>query len=271
MNNNSYEIEAALVIYHIDSEKIIAKIAALSSIGRFRLLHEKAQLIHDIYFDTPGEGCKNQGIALRLRNIDGKQLITLKGDSKPTIWGGHSRLEIELSWSDKALQTILAEIKNRKINLANYDREGDFSNAVEVLRSSGLDIIQERTNQRKIRNIVRQDGDNRVLAEMAIDAVAYQFHNRTIRFHEVEIESKSTDGVDVVQEVIELLTDRYSSILKKWEHSKLVTGKAIEQLMPTGKMDLFIDDAENLKPGGYDLINSYLSSIHNLTLKKELP
>ncbi|UCE07207.1 MAG: hypothetical protein JSW07_04010, partial [bacterium] len=194
--------------------------------------------------------------------VGDKQLITLKGDSKPTDWGGHNRLEIERTWSETALVTILEELKKRKIQLSQFDKRWDFSNSIQFLEKIGLQIIQERTNQRRIRNIVQQNKSRTtVLAELAIDSVTYQFKHQKVRFHELEIESKSKDSALMFEEIIQTLLKMFESILKKWDHSKLATGKAVEKLLDEGNLEELLDEFNNLKPKGFDKIDIILNQV----------
>lgn len=255
------EIEAALIIYHEHPDHYIDEISVLASIGRFELVFEATQIIHDLYFDTSTEKLKKNGLALRIRKVGDHQYITMKGDSRPTVWGGHSRLEIEQAWSKAALITIMQELNDRKIQLPQLDDQWDFFDSQKVLNKIGLEIIQQRCNQRRIRNIVSsRNKTSPVLAEMAIDTVAFQIEGQIVHLHELEIESKSAEGVKAVEEIVGELLKKYELILRKWDHSKLATGKAIEKLFETGILDYFVDDFSNLTPAGYDKIDAYLKS-----------
>jgi len=260
MNSNNQEIEAALVIYSVNSTELINDIAKLEALSDFRLIPEKSVVIHDIYFDTPTRELKRHNLALRVRDIDSSCLITLKGNSKTTNWGGVERLEIEMPWSEQALAKICQELKNRKIYLLKNDQSMDNNNPPSVLINLGLQIIQDRENHRRIRNIVKGDQSRELLAELAIDSVTFQFGTVNIYFHEVEIESKSSGGTSAVEIVVDNLVAKYKPELRPWNHSKLVTGKAIEELYLAGALTGLLDEENNLIPDAFDKIDDYIKS-----------
>jgi len=55
--------------------------------------------------------------------------------------------------------------------------------------------------------------------------------------HEVEIEAKEQNGVEAIQSVMEILTATYGPLLRKWVHSKVAIGIAIEKLLEEGKLE----------------------------------
>ena len=258
MNSNNQEIEAALIIYSVEPNDFIKEITNLESLSDFWLIPEKSVVIHDIYFDTPTQELKSKNLALRVRDVNDSCLITLKGNARSTDWGGVERLEIEMPWSIEALTKISNELNARKINLLKNDQPVDTGNPINVLMNLGLQIIQDRRNHRRIRNIVKELGSREVVAELVIDSVTFQFGDQEILFHEVEIESKISDGTSVIESFVHNLIEKYEPMLRQWPHSKLVTGKTIEKLFYEGALAGYVDEENNLVPHAFDKIDEYI-------------
>ncbi len=258
MKSDSQETEAALIIRSENPEMVARRIASLTSIVDHRLLPQDSQIIHDVYFDTPDRALQSSKLALRVREIDATHWLTLKGPSQETNWGAAQRLEIEVPWSQEALTKVVKELIDRGIKMLRQHQRFDYAHPLEVMISLGLEVIQDRETHRQVRNVVPiGDETNPVLAELAIDSVAYHFGDQDICLQEVEIEAKRRDVSEALQTVIESLLGMYEAALQKWAHSKLATGKAIEKLLSEGALNGLIDTNNNLKPVAYDKIDNY--------------
>ncbi|UCG12247.1 MAG: CYTH domain-containing protein [Deltaproteobacteria bacterium] len=259
MRSNSREIEAALIIWSENPRADARQIAALTSIADYQLLPQDSQTIHDLYFDTPDRTLQTQKLALRVREIDATRWLTLKGHSQLTDWGGVERLEIEVLWSEDALTKIVKQLRDRGIKTLQLRQDLDYTHPLDVMSSLGLGLVQDRESHRRARDIVRADAEiGPVLAELAIDSVVYHFGDQGIHLHEVEIEAKAGGGSTVVKTVIESLVAIYGLALRRWDHSKLVTGMAIERLLSEGALEGLLDINNTLKPAAYDRIDDYL-------------
>lgn len=253
------EMEATLIICSQDPEGVAQKIVALTEIKNYRLLSQETKKIHDIYFDKPDSALKGEKLALRIREIGATQLITLKGPSELSDWGGVKRLEIEKLWCKNALASVREELKDNNIRLPKLRKDFDWANPREVMASLGLQVIQDRETQRQIRNIVVLDDDyTPILAELAIDSVVYNFRDKKILHYEVELESKMRDGANVVKAVSENLVKMFEPALRRWDYGKLATGKAIEKLLNEGALEGLVDGKNKLKLSAYDKIEEYL-------------
>jgi len=258
MRSDSREIEAALVIGSENPQVVASQIADLTAIGNYRLLPQAPQLIHDLYLDTPDRALQTQQLALRVREIGTTHWVTLKGPSQPTGWeGGAERLEIELLWSKDALARVLAELVDRG-KVPQQRQDLDYAHPLEAMASLGLQVIQDRENHRRVRNILKGGESDSVLAELAIDSVAYHFGGQEIRQHEVEIEAKEGSSSAVIKLLVESLVAMYGPVLRRWGHSKLATGRAIEKMLSEGLLEGLLDVNNNLKPLAYDRIDDYL-------------
>lgn len=227
------ESEAALIIRSERASQIADEIARLSQIGAYRLEPKEPQRIHDILFDTPARDLRQQKYALRIRRVNGRNLITFKGASQKNKWGGRIRTEIELPWSPAAFARILSELKMRGISLAF---SGDFARTspVQTLQRAGLEIVQDRSTHRRIRHVLAKDESSKtVLAEMAIDSVDYHFEKQSVRIYEIEIESKENGAR--LGAVVSALSEMYKPALRPAE-SKLAIGSAIARLVDSGSL-----------------------------------
>ena len=260
MRSNSREIEASLIIWSENPQVVASQIAGLTAIGNYRLLPQDPQIIHDLYLDTPDRALQSQELALRVREIGTTRWVTLKGRSQPTDWeGGVERLEIEALWSKDALTRVVKELVDRGIKTLQQRQDFDDAHPLDVIASLGLEPIQDRESHRQVRNIVSAgEESSSVLAELAIDSVVYHFGGQEICHHEVEIEAKEGGSSAVIKTVVESLVARYGLALRRWGHSKLATGKAIEKMLSEDVLEGLLDIHNNLKPVAYDKINDYL-------------
>ncbi len=129
---------------------------------------------------------------------------------------------------------------------------------MEAVRSLGFRIIQDRETQRTVRNVIRGKKRDSVLAELAIDSVVYHFGGQDVRHHELEIEAKGTDGFAITKALLGILDARYAPALRRWNHSKLATGQALEKMLDEGVLKGLLDRNNNLKPAVYDSIDDYI-------------
>ncbi|MFQ5637272.1 MAG: CYTH domain-containing protein [bacterium] len=239
---------------------VIAEIADVSQIADYRLKPAPEQNLYDLYFDTPSEALKAKKMSLRLREIDEATLLTLKGPSRRTDWGGVNRREIELVWGSENLMRILAELRACDIHLsARGKKHQPTQPPLECLLDRGLQVIQDRTTRRQIRNIVAGEGNGEpILAELALDSVVYRFNDAQVKHYEVEIESKNPGGVTAVKDVLEALQSTYKNVLRLWDYSKLATGEAIKKLLAKFPEERLLDQGGNIRPEGYDRIETML-------------
>ncbi len=222
------EHEVTLVICSDNPDAVMDSIELIGSIGEYRLVPSGTSLIRDLYFDTRDRVLKAAQWALRLRETQGKHLLTLKGPSRHIGNGIHERFELELSWSREAFEEILTEIVRN--GLASPDFSHIASNPVRAMEAAGFEIVQTRETSRRILN-VRKGADSEVLAEFALDKVLYQFERGVILHHEMELESKSESGILVIGSIMSHLDGIFHREIRVWPHSKLATGWAYERLL----------------------------------------
>ena len=232
-NQGAHEREVTLVICSERPEDLEDEIAGLSAIRGYSLSPESSEKILDTYLDTARRALTARHWALRIRKALSGHWITLKGPSRPTEWGGLERVEIEALWSRDALNQVLREVDNLKASSEARAETFDLSDPVETMKSLGFEIIQKRSLQRRGKAVTEQRGGPEN-AELAIDEVTYQFPSAYIIHSEVEIEAKSGSSPLAVQELADELIQLYGPELQRWRHSKLATGRAVEELLSSG-------------------------------------
>lgn len=245
------EIEATLLVQSEAPEDLTAEISQLEKIGSWRVQKQPSLAIHDRYFDTADARLQQQRLSLRFRQINHESKLTLKGGGEETDWGALRRTEIESPWSLEALRNVLREIEG----FESADITGlPESDPVAALQKLGLKIIQERKTDRTVRNIL--GSHDTLLAELALDRVTYQFGQRQILHHEIEVEARG-GNVDAVRKIVESLKSLDDMKLRPWAYSKLATGKAIEELISSQAFDL---TGPGLSPELYDKVEEYLKT-----------
>ena len=226
------EVEAAFLVISDRPRDFVDRMEKLPSLGKYELQSSKNEKIRDLYFDTPEHALQALRIALRIREVDGKRFLTLKGPSSSIASGGVERLE------------------------------PSFGDPTAVMsRHQNLSLVQERETERTIRNVAHKIGDDHlVVAEMAIDAVKYLFADidSPIRIYQIEIEEKAWGSHSIMGELADEFEDKFKSEIRRWNYGKLATGKAIKKLLGECDRKKIVDADDNLRPAVYDWIENYI-------------
>ena len=252
---DAIECEMTLVINSEAPHRIVNQISLLNSIGRYRLVPQDSEMIHDLYFDTPNRQLANQLFALRVRAVGTGFFLTLKDRAQPSDWGGLERFEIELPWSHEALVRCVEELMDRGIEIPYQSSDFDFVCPQNVMQNLDLVGVQNRKIDRKVRHIISDEGNGIVLAELAIDSVTYRFGDLEVHHHEMEIEAKVKHRSLELRTLIDALITIYKPALREWSHSKLAVGKAVERFISGGGLKSLLDLNNNLLPIAYDKIS----------------
>ena len=254
------EVETTLLIDSSRPDDVMKNLAALDTIGPYKIVSKGSCIIHDRYFDTRERAFMKRGFALRLRQTGSSCLLCLKGCERINEWGGIERLEIEATWSDKTLESIICALDETSINIEYNAFDND--NPVQTLGSHGLRIIQDRQTDRVTRNIRGPKGTSqRLCAEMALDTVCYRFAGRCFKHFEVEIEAKTRKGEHHIETITTLLKAGYPRDLKRWDHNKLITGYALEALLDRGEILSGLHDQESIDHTGYAKIDAFINQL----------
>jgi len=252
------ESEITFIVCAEHPRQVLERIARLTALGGLRIERAGSLHIHDCYFDTAGRLLRRDRWALRIREIGSERLIALKGPETKTHWGGVKRTEFEAPWSQEALRVIVAELAGDQIALPGDLNGLDAILPADMLARLRLEKIQDRQTFRQVREIMPESVERGIsLAEVDLDAVIYSFHDRKIRHYEIEIEARAEENQDLLTIVVEELTAAHGSLLRKWDHSKLATGLAVEELLAAGCLVIREKDGE-LMPEDYEEIDAFL-------------
>jgi hypothetical protein len=164
---------------------------------------------------------------------------------------------MEVPWSQETVEKVVSELRIPP-QPPIHAGQTNLSDPIELLRSKGLVPIQHRETQRQVRDVTSSPEGSFVLAELDIDSVLYDFDDQKIRLFEVEVESKSEKGQNVVKSVTKSLKGEYGPILRSWRHGKLATGTGIARLLKSGELKPLIDAENRLLPAAYDRLNRIL-------------
>jgi hypothetical protein len=259
MSERPREVEGVLLVRADDQEAAGRRVAELKAVDRFDLRPRPAQRIRDIYLDT-GDGALGAArVAFRVRELDGRPLLTLKAD--PVRSGlAAERLELEAPWSATALQTILEELWRRDIQLPPPPEGTGVGEPLADLAALGLRPTQRRDTTRTPRDVLeRGDRDAGPVAELTVDDVGYQLPAGTARLLEVEVEAKGPGGLETVQALLGALAGRFPEDLRPWPYGKLATGRAVERLLAAGRLEGLLDPSGRIRPAAHDLLAEFLA------------
>lgn len=256
MSEHSREVEGVLLVRADDQEAAGDRVAALEAVDRFQLRPRPARRIRDVYVDTDDGALAGSRVAFRLREQDGRPLLTLKADAVRSGMASE-RLELEAPWSADALRVALEELARRGVELPTRAGVGE---PLADLAALGLHPTQTRETTRIPRDVVERDAPGAgPVAELTLDDVAYQLPAGTARLLEVEVEAKGHGGVETVQSVLGALAERFPDDLRPWPYGKLATGRAVEQLLAAGRLEGLLDSDGRVRPAAHNLLAEFLS------------
>ncbi|HKQ01001.1 MAG TPA: CYTH domain-containing protein [Actinomycetes bacterium] len=256
MSEHPREVEGVLLVRADDQEAAGDRVAALEVVDRFQLRPLPARRIRDVYIDTDDGALAGSRVAFRLREQDGRPLLTLKADAVRSGLASE-RLELEAPWSADALRVALEELARRGVELPTPAEVGE---PLADLAALGLHPTQTRETTRVPRDVVERDAPGAgPVAELTLDDVAYQLPAGTARLIEVEVEAKGSGGVETVQSVLGALAERFPDDLRPWPYGKLATGRAVEQLLADGRLEGLLDSDGRIRPAAHNLLAEFLS------------
>src|SRR6185437_11357984 len=196
----SIETEISLIIYLDNIETLSNKIKDMQNVNDYKLEHITDERIIDTYFDNTSDFLYKKKFALRIRNKNGVDFITLKGPPK-FEFHSVSRSEKEYKWSEEAFDTITKLLKELiEINGKEIDKCFN-KNPIKTLEQLGLKEIHTHINDRKIINITKtNDAKNNLISEMDIDNVTFPLKSNLELFNvsviNIEIEKKGQINQD---------------------------------------------------------------------------
>lgn len=223
-SNQGVEEEQAFIIRSDEPEDVLARLASLEKSWGAKIIPGDSLKIVDTYYNTASGDFKKS--SLRIRNINGKDFITIKSGKKD-VWEGKKvssvRNEFEVEWPWETPSAL------------------DVANLFELVP------VQTRTTFRVVRNIMSTVDTEKINGEMALDEVTYKFPNgKKIRFYEVEVEKKR--DVFSLSGFCDNLAKKFPE-LERWHHSKLSTGKVLELIS-----DIEIDGTKLVTSDSFEAI-----------------
>jgi len=236
------ETEATLLVVPEHRRSTLAHVAGLTSVAGYRLGRSTAVRIEDTYFDTPDGVLRRARLALRLRKVDGRTLVALKGQPVKVRGGAVRRLEMERPWSTRSAKEVLAAAS--RYGVSRPGRRFLAGRPQQTMTGLGFAVIQRRGTLRLVREMVARSGE--VVAELDIDAVTYRLGSVRARLHELEIEAHSRSGEGAVAAAGTALLRMLPRRLERWPHSKLATGRVLQLVAETDGTARIVDKAGNL-------------------------
>jgi hypothetical protein len=261
MSGQPREVEGVLLVRADDQEAAGRRVADLEAIDRFDLRPRPTHRIRDVYVDTGDGALAATRVAFRVRELDGRPLLTLK--SAPVRTGlAAERLELEAPWSPEALRAVLDELGHRGVEFPDPGPEGaGAGEPLADLAALGLHPTQRRETTRTPRDVLeRGHPDAGPVAELSIDDVAFLLPAGRARLLEVEVEAKGPGRLETVQAVLGALAAALPDDLRPWPHGKLGTGRAVERLLATGELEGLLDPDGRVRPAAHDRLAEFLSA-----------
>jgi inorganic triphosphatase YgiF len=229
---DNLEVELKLSVTGDDPEAFLNEIAALPELGGMRLGPPSAHRLHDIYWDIEDGGLDAHKLSLRLRDIDGQLVFTVKGGSTSSA-GLFSRYELEVPATAENWPAVRAVLIGEGATLG-LDMAGD--EPTTWLRAAGLHPTQDRVTRRTIRYAFTAPTADQPLAELALDRTRFDFGKALVDYWEIEIEQLG-GGDDAPRAIGLALMAKYPDRLEPSTMGKYSRGLAIErELRATGQL-----------------------------------
>ena len=249
-------MEATLALVGPDAETVADRIRHLRRLADCAVDPGPPRRLRDVYFDRGGR-LQAAGVALRLRFPDaGDPVLGLKGGARRLEAGGIARRERERRWGEGAWPAIAEELERAGVTVPTPAPAED-EDPVEALRAVGYGVVQARVTLRRPARLLR-DGD--AVGELALDAVRFRVAGRELLHREVEVEAfePGERGAALVGEAAAELLDRFGPALRRWDHAKLATGRALEALFGGGD-ELPVRAPGSLRADVYDRLEAWLA------------
>ena len=216
------EVEFKLEVLGDRPAATLAAVERLDHLAGRRLGPSARHLIRDRYWDTPDGALRASGAKLRLREIDGVALFTVKrGRSKSG--GLFACRELEVPATPDGWRAVVEALACLGVVLPEADPAS--SDPAGRLAAAGLRVVQDRTTERVVRAVCCGDGS---VVEMALDTTRYDFGDRTAECHEIEVEQLG-GGAATVRALGEALLTAFPDRLRPAKKGKFGRGLALSR------------------------------------------
>ncbi|MCC7371924.1 MAG: CYTH domain-containing protein [Chloroflexi bacterium] len=234
---DNLEVELKLTVTGNDPDKLLDEIATIVSLGGVRLADAREHQLRDIYWDTADYGLRARKLSLRLREIDGRQVFTVKGGTSSSE-GLFRRYELETPASAQNWQDVCAVFHDEGVDLARVNGlAGAGTSPDDWLRAAGLHPTQDRSTRRTAIHAYDDAHGDQPLAELALDRTRFDFGRVLVDYWEIEIEELGNHGDEVPRLLGQALRERYPDRLEPSTMGKYSRGLAIErELRTTGQL-----------------------------------
>jgi inorganic triphosphatase YgiF len=249
------EIETTLVILGDEPQNLMKELSTHKAIGPYHLTSRGMKVFTDTYFDTVERSLSGSGIALRTRDTEGSVIFCIKQGEHILGTGTAVREELELPWSRQCLDHAAHIIQDPMISPIKVPSDTD--SPTQCLAFLGLFPIQSRKTKRLVFDIsYALRGET--IAELALDEVSYSISGCSIYHYEIEVEAKEPSSAGHIVRFTDLMKSAYPEVLMRWDHNKLITGIAMEELMKDGRIASVPGGMTRLSRSSYDVIDAFL-------------
>lgn len=254
--SSTREREATLAVVSERPERVADRIADLRELAGFDLEPLAARELRDVYLDRDDEALRGAGLALRLRRArnGGPPLLAVKGPGRPAAGGGTDRLEVEGAWGSEALAAARATLEDAGLPGELLPAEPGTGDPVDRLLARGWRVVQDRRTRRLPRRL--RTGEGSAAGELVVDEVGFRPRGRRAVHREVEVEAPA--GGPLPSGLVEALLERFPGDLRRWEHPKLATGRALERLLARKEGGRWLGPGDALRPAAYDRLEALL-------------
>lgn len=199
------EIEAK---FRVADERTFPALLDLTELGPFRLAAGGTEDQRNVYFDTADTRLRAGRYGLRVRDLGGRRIATLKGETR-SVDGLHERdeWEVDIGGDDRPETWPASEIRERVLALLG-----------------GAPLLPILTIATQRRHVYASRAGVRV-AELSLDEGTIHAGGRTESFRELEIELLDGRERTDLEALVTLLRDRFPLIPE--DRSKLARGLAL--------------------------------------------
>ena len=223
------EVELKLTVVGDDPDGLLDAVATLDRLGDYELGRLDRRRLRDVYWDTPKRQLRHHGLTLRLRRQDDQVLFTAKGGTSSKD-GVFRRYELERPATFDNWHVVRTALAAGGVDLDGFAaRDG---NPAEWMASCGLIVTQDRTTDRRTREVCR---DGTAVAELALDRTTFRFRTMVVEYREIEVEQLGDELIDLVA-LGGVLAASFPGRLEPSTMGKYKRGLTIEQHLRAAKL-----------------------------------
>jgi len=191
--------------FSVPSAAAFERLATISSVAGYRLSRPKHITIHDRYFDTSDLLIRKAGFGARIRSIESRLLLTLKGLGHADKRGLHVRSELEMP--------IVADSQECRLTAAKKYLPEKLR---KLLGQKPLSVQFEVDTRRTIRTGTHSSGRS---FELSLDISRFFTPGTKQKRYEVEIEAEEIGEAELtrVAEIISSSFELTPTCISKFE------------------------------------------------------